>query len=124
MKIIDGQTNEVGCVTTRKTGGQTLNDKDMLDWHLYMVRCHDGSLYTGITTNVARRFADHQGNVDKGAKYLRGRKPLLLVFQKKLGSRSLALGVEIKVKKLSKIRKEELIRANTRIDEIIKQISS
>ena len=32
----------------------------MLDWHLYLVRCHDGSLYTGITTNVARRFAEHQ----------------------------------------------------------------
>jgi hypothetical protein len=48
----------------------------------------------------------------------------MLVFQKRLGSRSLALGVESRVKKLSKARKEELIRANTRIDEIIKQISS
>ena len=47
-----------------------------------------------------------------------------MVFQKKLGSRSLALGVESKVKKLSKARKEELIKTNTRIDEIIKQISS
>src|SRR4030043_104671 len=80
----------------------------MLDWHLYLIRCHDGSLYTGITTNVARRFAEHQGNGDTGAKYLRGREPLVLVFQKKLGSRSLALGVESKVKKLSKARKEEM----------------
>ena len=96
----------------------------MLDWYLYLVRCHDGSLYTGITTDVARRFAEHQGNSDKGAKYLRGRAPLVLVFQKKIGSRSLALGVESKVKKLSKARKEELIRANTLIGEIIKQTSS
>ena len=96
----------------------------MLDWHLYLIRCRDGSLYTGITTDVARRFAEHQGNGDTGAKYLRCRKPLLLVFQKKLGSRSLALGVESKIKKLSKARKEELIRANSRIDEMIKQISS
>ncbi len=96
----------------------------MLDWHLYLVRCHDGNLYTGITTNVARRFAEHQENKGAGAKYLLGRGPLLLVFQEKLGSRSLALRVESKVKKLSKARKEELIRANTRIDEIIKQISS
>ena len=96
----------------------------MLDWHLYVVRCHDGSLYTGITTDVARRFAEHQGNGDTGAKYLRGRGPLVLVFQKKLGSRSLALGVESKVKMLSKARKEELVRANTRIDEIIKQVRS
>ena len=59
----------------------------MLDWHLYLIRCHDGSLYTGITTNVARRFAEHQGNGDTGAKYIRGRGPLVLVFQKKLGYR-------------------------------------
>ncbi|MFC1906864.1 GIY-YIG nuclease family protein [Chloroflexota bacterium] len=96
----------------------------MLDWHLYLIRCHDGSLYTGITTDVARRFAEHQRNGDTGAKYLRGRGPLVLVFQKNLGSRSLALSVESKVKKLSKAKKEELIRANTLIDEIIKQISS
>ena len=96
----------------------------MLDWHLYLVRCRDGSLYTGITTDVARRFAEHRGNGDTGAKYLRGRGPLVLVVQKKLGSRSLALGVESKVKKLSKARKEELIRADSRIDEIIIQVSS
>ena len=96
----------------------------MLDWHLYLVRSRDGSLYTGITTDVARRFAEHQGNGDTGAKYLRGRGPLVLVFQKKLGSRSLALAVESKVKKLSKAKKEELVRANTRIDEIIKLVSS
>ena len=96
----------------------------MLDWHLYLVRCHDGSLYTGITTDVVRRFAEHQENKGAGAKYLRGKRPLMLVFQKKLGSRSLALGVESKVKKLSKARKEELIRADTRIDEIIKQVGA
>ena len=83
----------------------------MSDWHLYLVRCQDGSLYTGITTNVARRFAQHQEDRGAGAKYLRGRRPLTLVFQKKLGSRSLALGVESKVKKLSKARKEELIKS-------------
>jgi len=93
----------------------------MLDWHLYLVRCRDGSLYTGITTDVSRRFAEHQGNGDAGAKYLRGRGPLTLVFQKKLGSRGLALAVESRVKKLSKARKEDLIRDNTRIDEIMKQ---
>ncbi len=98
--------------------------KIMADWHLYLVRCHDGSLYTGITTDVARRFAEHQENSGAGAKYLRGRGPLVLVFQKKLGGRSLALGMESRVKKLSKARKEELIRTNTRIDEIIKQVGS
>ena len=59
-----------------------------------------------------------------GAKYLRGRGPLMLVFQKKLGSRSLALGVESKVKKLSKARKAELIRTKKHLEVIIKQVGS
>jgi len=96
----------------------------MLDWYLYLVRCHDGSLYTGIATDVARRFVEHQESKVAGAKYLRGRGPLMLVFQNKLGSRSLALGVESKVKKLSKVRKEELIRDNKRIEVIIQQVRS
>ena len=96
----------------------------MFYWYLYLVRCRDGSLYTGITTDVARRFAEHQENNGAAAKYLRGRGPLVLVFQKKLGSRSLALGVESKVKKLSKARKEELIRTGEHIEVIIKQVGS
>ena len=95
--------------------------KPLLDWYLYMVRCHDGSLYTGITTDIARRFAEHQGNNSAGAKYLRGRGPLLLVFQKKLGNRSLALSVESKVKKLSKARKEKLLITGDNIEAIIKK---
>ena len=95
-----------------------------MDWHLYLVRCRDGSLYTGITPDVTRRFAEHQGNGGTGAKYLRGRGPLILVFQKKLGSRSLALAVESKVKKLSKAKKEELITTRKHIEVIIEQVSS
>ncbi len=94
----------------------------MSDWYLYLLRCSDGSLYTGITTNVARRFAEHRENSGTGAKYLRGRRPLMLVFQKKLGSRSLALAVESKVKRLSKKRKEDLIRSNEHIEAIIKEV--
>ena len=95
----------------------------MADWYLYLIRCRDGSLYTGISTNVARRFAQHREEGAAGAKYLKGRGPLTLVFKKKLGSNSLALKVERRVKKLSKARKEALVTSNTRIDEIIKQIN-
>ena len=95
----------------------------MADWYLYLIRCRDGSLYTGIATDVARRFAEHQGKGDTGAKYLRGRGPLTLVFQKKLGSRSLALKVESRVKKLSKARKEKLIRTGEYIEEVIRQVA-
>jgi putative endonuclease len=81
----------------------------MSDWYLYMVRCRDGSLYTGISTAVERRFAQHQGNGAGGSKYLRGRGPLTLVFQKRLGTRSLALKAERKVKRLSREKKERII---------------
>lgn len=92
----------------------------MSDWFIYLIRCRNGSLYTGIAVDVARRFTRHQKGT--GAKYLRGRGPLALVFQKKIGSRSLGLAVEIKVKKLPKARKEELIKSKTRIDWIVKQV--
>jgi len=76
-------------------------------WFLYLIRCKDGSLYTGITTDVDRRFAEHQSG--KGAKYLRGKTPLTLVFQQKIGSRSAALKAEASIKKLSKVEKEAII---------------
>ena len=96
----------------------------MPDWYLYLVRCRDGSLYTGITTDVARRFAEHRENRGAGAKYLRGRGPLRLVFEKKLGGRSLALGVESKVKKLSKAKKEALVSTGRHIEGILRQVGS
>ncbi len=77
------------------------------DWFLYMVRCKNGQVYTGISTNVERRFAQHQAG--KGAKYLRGKGPLNLVYQKKIGSRSEALKAEIVIKNMSKIDKEKII---------------
>ncbi len=95
----------------------------MSDWFIYLIRCKDGSLYTGITTDVDRRFAQHQRKGELGAKYLRGRGPLRLVFQKKLASRSVALKVESKVKKLPKIRKENLLIDDSEIEKIIRKVS-
>jgi putative endonuclease len=93
----------------------------ILDWYVYMIRCRGGSLYTGITTDVARRLEEHEGNRRKGSKYLRGRKPLVLAFQRKLGTRRLALRVESKIKKLKKAQKEEIIRSDANIEEIVQQ---
>jgi len=76
-------------------------------WFLYLIRCKDGSLYTGITTDVERRFIEHQSG--KGAKYLRGKAPLTLAFQQKVGSRSAALKAEASIKQLSKADKEIII---------------
>ena len=61
-----------------------------------MVRCREGTLYTGIATNVARRFSEHQNNGNKAAKYLRGRGPLELVLEKALGTnKRVALSLEL-----------------------------
>jgi putative endonuclease len=76
-------------------------------WFVYLVRCKDGSLYTGITTDVERRFTEHQ--IGKGAKYLRGKAPLTLAWQQEIGSRSAALSAEASIKKLSRAEKETMI---------------
>jgi putative endonuclease len=78
-------------------------------WSLYMIRCKGGFLYTGITTDVVRRFAEHQAG--KGAKYLRGKGPLILVYHETVGCRSDALKRELAVKRLSRAEKEAMIRA-------------
>lgn len=76
-------------------------------WHLYMLRMPSGMLYTGITTDVARRVAQHQAG--KGAKALRGKGELQLVFHSQVGDRSMALRLEYRVKQLSKTQKERLV---------------
>lgn len=93
----------------------------MSEWHLYLIRCGDGSLYTGISTDVDRRFAEHREAGPAGSRYLKGRGPLALVFRRKLGGRSLASKVESRVKKLSKANKERLILVPDCIEEIIQR---
>ncbi len=80
-------------------------------WHLYLLRCRDGSLYTGITTDVARRIAAHSAG--RGARRLRGRGPLELVFSHPVGDRGTALRLECRVKRLSRPDKERLVRGET-----------
>ena len=76
-------------------------------WYLYILRCGDGTLYTGITTDVARRLEAHR--CGKGAKYTRGRGPLELAYQEACSTHSEALKREAAVKRLSRTEKEQLI---------------
>ena len=92
----------------------------MSNWFLYLIRCKNGKLYTGITTDVERRFAEHKSNDKRGSKYLRGKAPLTLVMKKKIASKSMALKIEAKVKKLSKIKKEMFIDGKIKVREIWK----
>ncbi len=79
-------------------------------WHLYLVRTREGDLYTGIAKDVERRIAEHQKPGARGAKYLRGRGPIELSYRRKIGDHALALRVEHGVKRLSKERKEGIVR--------------
>lgn len=81
-------------------------------WHVYVLRARNGSLYTGVATDVDRRLAEHEKARGRGAKALRGRGPLRLAYHTPVGSRALALRVEHGIKRLSKIEKEQLVDAN------------
>ena len=76
-------------------------------WKLYILRCGDGTLYTGITTDVEKRLEAHR--TGKGAKYTRGRSPLELVYREECGDHSAALKRELEIKKLPREEKEKLI---------------
>lgn len=78
-------------------------------WHLYIIRCGDDTLYTGITTDVVRRFGEHECGGHRAAKYLRGRGPLRLVAQIEVGDRTKAARLEYCVKALTRSEKERLI---------------
>lgn len=75
----------------------------MSTWYLYLIECDDGSLYTGITTDVERRYAQHVAG--KGARYTRMKKPVRLVGFRECGSKSEALRAELAIKKLPAINK-------------------
>ena len=81
-------------------------------YYVYMIRCADGTLYTGSTDDVERRFQLHSNG--KGAKYTRGRGPLTLVYSEKLPTWSDALKREHAIKKLTRAQKEQLIANYTK----------
>ena len=78
-----------------------------MDWHVYIVECADGSLYTGITTNLERRILEH--NSGKGARYTSGRCPVRLVYSQPAASRSEAGVREAHIKKLKRADKIRMI---------------
>jgi DNA-binding protein HU-beta len=80
-------------------------------WHIYLVECADGSLYTGIATDVERRFREHF--FGKGARYTRSRKAIRLVASRPIGSRSDALRAEIAIKRLPREKKIEAVGSLT-----------
>ena len=80
-------------------------------WFVYVVRCRDGSLYTGISTDVPARVATHNGGGGGGARYTRARRPVLLLYTERKRSRSTALRREAAIKALSRAQKLQLVEA-------------
>jgi putative endonuclease len=76
-------------------------------WSLYILRCNDGSFYTGVTTDIDRRFRKHQDG--RASRYTRTRRPVALIYQERCGSRSQALSRECAVKALGRKGKEKLV---------------
>jgi putative endonuclease len=77
-------------------------------WSVYVVRCADGSLYTGIATDVARRVEEHNASNLLAARYTRARRPVVLVYQEAAASRSAAGKREYELKQMSREEKEAL----------------
>ena len=82
-----------------------------MDWTVYIIRCDDGTLYTGVTTDLERRFREHR-ELRRGAKYFNGRKPLEVVYSETGHDRSSACQREAAIKKLSRVEKLCLINGS------------
>lgn len=87
-------------------------------YSLYIVRCADDTLYTGIAADVGKRISEHESSA-RGAKYLRGRGPLRLEFAEEVGDRASASVLEYRVKRLARAQKEALISGKNSLCDLI-----
>lgn len=110
--IVYSYLQAVGLVNDHVVSCYARNHKSK-DWFVYMIRCADNSLYTGVTNDIARRFKEHNSQGTKCAKYLRGKGPLSLVLQLCVANKSAALQLELKLKKLPKKDKESFAAMST-----------
>ncbi len=83
----------------------------MADWYVYLLRCRDGSFYTGVARDLERRLRQHNGELAGGARYTRGRRPVELVWSEACADRGAAQAREAQVRKLSRAEKLRLVKA-------------
>ncbi|PIU37082.1 hypothetical protein CO005_00090 [Candidatus Roizmanbacteria bacterium CG_4_8_14_3_um_filter_34_9] len=88
-------------------------------YYLYILRCRDNSLYCGQTNNLERRINEHNFDNNKSAKYLRGKKPVKLVYSEKYSTLQEAMKREVQIKKLTKAKKEAMIESKNNLLKII-----
>ncbi len=97
----------------KKERSSSRERKTAIDWSLYILKCSDGSFYTGITNNIERRFKMHQDG--KASRYTRTRRPVEILYSETCGDRSRALIRECEVKEWPKKKKEALISGEEQI---------
>ena len=83
------------------------------NWHVYLLRCADNSLYCGITNDIAKRLRQHNGEIKGGARYTQTRRPCQLVYQEQAENRQAACQREYAIKQLSKSAKEALLAVSS-----------
>ena len=114
-------------ITRDATAAQPVTVQTMIDdpaesqpvlWSVYLIRTASNSLYCGVTTDVQRRFTEHQGN-KKGAKYLKGKGPLTLAWSEVVGDKRKAMQLEYRIKRLSKVKKEAIVTNHLPLETII-----
>ncbi len=89
--------------------GSEKSSADDLGWVVYLLRCADGTLYTGVTSDMARRLRQHNGEIVGGARYTRPRRPVAVVWQCTAPSRSAAQQLEARLKQWPRQQKEALV---------------
>lgn len=94
-------------------------EKEAPQWSIYMIKTRFNTLYTGISLDVERRFKEHSGDSKRGARYLKGKGPLELMWQKCVGSKSDALSLEYRVKKLNRRQKQNLIEGQIDLQSLV-----
>ncbi len=95
----------------------------MTDWYIYIVRTRLNTYYTGIATDVNRRLAEHEAGGREGAKYLRSKGPLEVVYKRKIGGRDLASKVEYRIKQLAREKKVQLVDKKLSAAKLLKYLN-
>ncbi len=91
-------------------------------WTIYVLRCADGSFYTGITVDLTRRVRQHNGEIVGGARYTRGRRSVSLVWSHQVASRGAAQRIEARIKALRRADKDYLVTGQMSLATLTKPV--
>ncbi|MBN9286825.1 MAG: hypothetical protein BGO43_05275 [Gammaproteobacteria bacterium 39-13] len=120
--IIYAYMQAIGLVNDHQSNCFVL-EKEKQTWFVYVIQCKDGSWYTGVATDVKRRFQEHQEQGKKCAKYLKGKGPLKLVFKQLMDNKVQAYQAEYLIKRLTKKQKNEVIKNKVSLKSLLKALN-